>query len=60
MRPASQADLLLAVLVDDVVAAGLAGGARLADVHLGAGEALQLERDVLRDVAQPGAVLEPA
>ena len=37
-----------------------AGAARLADVHLRAGEALQLDRDVLRHVAQPRALLEPA
>ena len=60
MRPASRPDLLLAVLEDDVVATGLAGGAGLADAHIGAREALQLERDVLRDVAHPGAVREAA
>ena len=55
-----EADLLLAVLEDDVVAARLARRAGLADAHVGAREALELQRDVLRDVAQPGAVREPA
>ena len=59
-QPASlAADVLVAILVDDVVAAAFTGhAARLADVRLRAGQALQLERDVLRDVAQPGAVLQ--
>ena len=48
-------DLLLAVLVDAVVLAGRAGGARLAVADVGAGQVLELERDVLGDVADPRA-----
>ena len=51
--PGGQADALLAVRVDDVVAPGLAGAARLAAADLGARLALQLERDVLGHVARP-------
>ena len=58
--PGLQADLLLAVLEDDLVASGLAGRSRLADTDLGARQALQLQRDVLRDVAHPGTVCETA
>ena len=54
------AHVLLAVLVDDVVVAVRAGRARLAMARLGAGEGLQLERDVLRDVAQPRALPQSA
>ena len=39
-----------------VVLAVRAGRARLAVADVGAGEVLQLERDVLGDVAQPRAV----
>ena len=53
------ADCLLAVLVDDVVVAVLAGASRLAVADVGAGEVLELEGDVLGDVAGPGAFLEP-
>ena len=53
-------DRLLAVLVDHVVAAVLAGAAGLAVADVGAGEVLELEGDVLGDVAGPGAFLEPA
>ena len=54
-----QAHGLLAVLVDHVVAAVLAGGARLADARVGACERLEFQSDVLRDVAQPRPLLEP-
>jgi hypothetical protein len=53
------ADLLLAILVDHVVAAVLAGAPGLAVADVGAGEVLELERDVLRDVAGPGAIAQP-
>ena len=52
------ADLLLAVLEDHVVPAVLAGAAGLAVADVGAGEVLELERDVLRHVPDPGAVAE--
>ena len=52
-------DLLLAVLEDHVVAAVLAGAAGLAVADVGAGEVLELERDVLGDVPDPGALAEP-
>ena len=51
-------DGLLAVLVDDVVLAVLAGRPGLAVADVGAGEVLELERDVLGDVAHPGAVAQ--
>ena len=56
------ADALLLVLVDDVVAAGRALAARLAEDDVRAGELLQLDRDVLEHVTEPGAVVlvEPA
>ena len=50
-----EADGLLAVLVDDVVLAVLAGRPGLAVADVGAREVLELERDVLGDVAHPGA-----
>jgi len=53
------ADALLAELVDHVVVGVLAGAAGLAVADVGAGEVLELERDVLGDVAGPGAFLEP-
>ena len=53
-----EADGLLAVLVDAVVLAARAGGAGLAVADVGAGEVLELERDVLGDVAGPGAVAQ--
>ena len=53
-------DLLLAILVDDVVVALRSGRAGLAVAGLGAGEVLQLEGDVLGDVAEPGPLAEPA
>ena len=52
-------DLLLAELVDHVVAAELTGAAGLAVADVRAGEVLQLQRDVLGDVAGPGPVAEP-
>ena len=52
-------DLLLAVLEDHVVAAVLAGAARLAVADVGAGEVLELERDVLGHVPDPGALAKP-
>ncbi len=52
-------DRLLAVLVDAVVLAVHAGRAGLAVADVGAGEVLELEGDVLGDVAGPGALLEP-
>ena len=54
------ADALLGILVDDVVLAVGTGRARLAVPGLGAGEGLQLERDVLRDMAHPRAFAESA
>ncbi len=54
-----EADGLLAVLVDAVVLAELAGGPGLAVADVGAGEVLELERDVLGDVADPRPVAEP-
>ena len=54
-----EADLLLAVLVDDVVLADRAGGARLAVADVGAGQDLELEGDVLGDVADPRPVAQP-
>ena len=53
------ADLLLAVLEDHVVAAVLAGAAGLAVADVRAGEVLELEGDVLGHVAGPGPVAEP-
>ena len=53
-----EADGLLAVLVDAVVLAARAGGAGLAVADVGAGEVLELERDVLGDVAGPGALTQ--
>ena len=50
-----EADVFLLVTVDDVVDAPFAGAARLAAGHLGAGQVLQLQGDVLEDVAHPGA-----
>jgi hypothetical protein len=54
-----QADGLLAELVDDVVPALLARAAGLAVAGVRAGEVLELEGDVLGDVARPRAVAEP-
>ena len=53
--PRLDPDLLLAELEDHVVAAVLASAAGLALAHVRAGEVLELERDVLRHVAGPGA-----
>ena len=53
------ADLFLAVLEDHVVPAVLAGAAGLAVADVRAGEVLELERDVLRDVPDPRALAEP-
>ena len=52
-------DGLLAELVDHVVLAGDAGAPRLAMADVGAGEVLELERDVLADVAGPRPLAEP-
>ena len=54
-----EADALLRVREDDVVAPGLAGAARLAAPDLGAGAALQLEGNVLGHVAEPRPVAQP-
>jgi hypothetical protein len=54
-----QPDVLLEVRIDDVVDAPLAGRAGLAAGHLGPGQVLQLERDVLQDVAHPGPLAQP-
>ena len=54
-----QADLLVDVPVDDVVLTRDAGAAGLAAPHVVAGLLLQLQRGVLGDVAEPGALLEP-
>ena len=56
--PAATPDALLPVPVDHVVAAGVAGAARLAAVHVRAGLPLQLDRDVLGDVSRPRALAE--
>ena len=53
------ADALLGVRVDDVVPTGLTGAAGLAAADLGARLALELEGDVLGDVADPGALAQP-
>src|SRR5258706_10390371 len=52
-------DDLLAELEDDVVAAVLAGAPGLAVADIRAGQVLELEGDVLADMAGPGALLEP-
>ena len=54
-----EAHALLGIGEDDVVAPRLAGAARLAAPHLGARIALQLERDVLGHMAQPGPFAQP-
>ena len=54
-----QPDRLLAVLEDAVVLADRARGARLAVADVRAGQVLELERDVLGDVAHPGPLAEP-
>ena len=51
-------DGLLAVLVDAVVLTRLAGAAGLAMSDVGAGQILELERDVLGDVTRPRAVAQ--
>ena len=51
-----QADLRLLVLVDDEVLAGLAGAPGLAEGDRRAGHVLQLDRDMLEHVAEPGAL----
>ncbi len=58
IAPGLDADLFLAELVDDVVAAARPGRAGLAVADVGAGEDLELEGDVLGDVARPGAVAQ--
>ena len=57
-----QADLRLLVLVDDEVLAGLAGATGLAEGDRRAGDVLQLDRDMLEHVAEPGALalVQPA
>src|SRR5207302_10626089 len=57
--PRLHADPLLDVAVDHVVLPLRARASRLAAVDLRAGLALELERDVLRDVADPRSVPEP-
>ena len=52
-------DRLLAVLVDAVVLAGRAGRPRLAVADVGPGQVLELERDVLGDVADPRPLAQP-
>src|SRR5579871_464309 len=49
--------IALRVFVDDRVTAGLAGAARLAEGHFLAGHVLQLDRDVLEHVPEPGALI---
>ncbi len=56
--PGLDADGLLPVAVDHVVAAGLTGAPRLAPRDVRAGLPLELERHVLGDVAEPGPVDE--
>ena len=51
-----QADLRLLVLVDDEVLAGLARAPGLAEGDGRAGDVLQLDRDMLEHVAEPGAL----
>ncbi len=51
--PGLQADRLLAVLEDAVVLAGRPGRSRLAVADVRAGQVLELERDVLGDMARP-------
>ena len=58
--PGLEADLLLAVFEDAVVLAGRAGRPGLAVADVGPGEVLELQGDVLGDVADPGAVAQPA
>ena len=53
------ADALLRVRVDDVVQPRLAGPAGLAAADLRARLALELERDVLGDMPDPGALVQP-
>ena len=53
------ADALLRVRVDDVVLPRLAGAAGLAAADLRARLALELERDVLGDMPDPGALVQP-
>ena len=57
--PRLESHLLLAVVVDDVVLTGGAGGACLAAAGRRAGLALQFDRDVLGDMAEPRAFLQP-
>jgi len=54
-----QPDLLVAVAVDHVVLARLAGPAGLAPPLLAAGLPLELEGAVLGDMPQPGALAQP-
>ena len=53
-----ETDRLLAVFVDAVVLAGRAGRPGLAVADVGAGQVLELERDVLGDVARPRPVAQ--
>ena len=57
--PRLETDGLLAVLVDAVVLALRTGRACLAVADVGAGEVLELEGDVLGDVARPRPVPQP-
>ena len=54
-----QPDRLLSVFEDAVVLPDRAGRARLAVAHIGTGQVLELERDVLGDVPHPGPLAEP-
>ncbi len=56
--PGLEPDRLLAVLEDAVVLAVRAGGSGLAVADVRACEVLEFERDVLGDMAGPGAFLE--
>src|SRR5215210_1045203 len=53
-----QPDRFLTELIDDVVAAVLSRGPRLAVANIGTGQVLELERDVLGDVASPGPLAQ--
>ena len=56
--PGLEPNLLLAVVVDDVVLTRAPGAARLPSAGRRAGLALELDRDVLGDVAEPRALLQ--
>jgi hypothetical protein len=56
---ALEAHLLLAVLDDHPPGLLVAARHHAAEVHVGAGQRLELERDVLKDMRQARAALEP-